>query len=99
MTRFALLLAAVVISLSTSLLAADSEKRAPAAAENWPMWRGPRGDGTSLEAKIPTKWDGKTGDNIAWKVEIPGRGHSSPIVWQDRVFVVTCLEDLSLIHI
>jgi hypothetical protein len=64
-----------------------------AAETNWPMWRGPQGDGSSAEANIPTKWNGKTGENIAWKVEIPGRGHSSPIVWGDRVFVVTCLED------
>jgi outer membrane protein assembly factor BamB len=63
--------------------------------ENWPGWRGPRGDGTSLETGVPTKWNGTTGDNIAWKTEIPGSGHSSPIVWGDRVFVVTCLEDKS----
>jgi outer membrane protein assembly factor BamB len=65
----------------------------PAAAENWPGWRGPRGDGTSLETSLPTTWNGPTGENIAWKVAIPGTGHSSPIVWDDRVFQVTCLED------
>ena len=64
-----------------------------AAETNWPMWRGPQGDGSSSEENIPTKWNGKTGENIAWKVEIPGTGHSSPIVWGDRVFVVSCLED------
>lgn len=64
-----------------------------AAAENWPGWRGPRGDGSSTEANIPTKWDGKTGDNIAWKVPIPGTGHSSPVIWGDRIFVVSCLPD------
>src|SRR5262249_32620007 len=63
-----------------------------ASAENWPCWRGPRGDGTSLETGIPTKWDGTTGDNIVWKTAIPGRGHASPIVWGDRIFVVSCLE-------
>src|SRR5436190_4202562 len=61
------------------------------AADNWPMWRGPMGDGSSTEKNIPTKWNFKTGENIAWKVEIPGSGHSSPIVWGDRVFVVSCL--------
>ena len=60
-------------------------------AENWPGWRGPRGDGTSLEKNIPTNWS--SDDNIAWKVEIPGTGHASPIVWEDRVFVVSCLLD------
>ena len=65
----------------------------PAAAENWPGWRGPRGDGTSLEKNIPVRWNGPAGKNIAWKVEIPGRGHASPIVWQDRIFLVTCRQD------
>jgi len=68
---------------------------AEARAENWPAWRGPRGDGTSHEAGIPTQWNGPTGEAIAWKTEIPGSGHSSPIVWQDRVFLVTCLDDPS----
>ena len=62
-------------------------------AENWPGWRGPRGDGTSVEEGVPTSWDGSKGENITWKVAIPGVGHSSPIVWEDRVFVVTCDED------
>lgn len=64
-----------------------------ASAEDWPGWRGPRGDGTSLDEHPPLKWNGGTGENIAWKTKIPGVGHASPIVWQDRVFVPTCLED------
>jgi outer membrane protein assembly factor BamB len=62
-------------------------------AENWPCWRGPRGDGTSAETQIPVKWNGETGEGVAWKVAIPGKGHSSPIVWEDRVFVTTCVEE------
>jgi len=62
----------------------------PIRAEDWPGWRGPRGDGTSIEKGIPTKW-GKD-DNIAWKTAIPGRGHSSPVIWGDRVFLTSCLE-------
>jgi len=57
------------------------------------MWRGPRGDGTSLDTGFPTTWDAATGANIAWTCEIPGKGHSSPVVWNDRVFLTTCLED------
>jgi outer membrane protein assembly factor BamB len=64
----------------------------PAAAENWPGWRGPRGDGTSLETGIPAHWNGPSGENIAWKVPVPGVGHASPIVWEDRVFTVSCIE-------
>ena len=66
---------------------------AEASAENWPGWRGPRGDGTSLEQGIPSVWDGETGQNIRWKVELPGTGHSSPVIWEDRVLVTACLED------
>ena len=59
-------------------------------AENWGGWRGPRGDGTSLENNVPPRWNGPTGENITWKIAVPGIGHSSPIVWQDRVFLVSC---------
>lgn len=64
-----------------------------ASAEDWPGWRGPRGDGTSLEQNTPQHWNGETGENIAWKARIPGVGHSSPIIWGDRVFVASCLEE------
>ena len=55
-------------------------------AENWPCWRGPRGDGISIEKDVPTNWD-PTG--ALWKIELPGKGHASPIVWGDRVFTAT----------
>jgi outer membrane protein assembly factor BamB len=55
------------------------------------MWRGPLGDGRSLENTVPVKWSAT--ENIAWKTRIPGKGHSSPIVWGDRVFVTTALEE------
>lgn len=56
-------------------------------AQNWPNWRGPNGDGTSSETNLPTKWDSTT--NVLWKVSVPGVGHSSPIVWGDRLFTIT----------
>ena len=59
-------------------------------AEEWPAWRGPRGDGTSTETGVPARWS--AAENIVWKAPIPGQGHSSPIVWGDRVFVTTCIE-------
>lgn len=60
-------------------------------AENWPCWRGHRGDGTSLESNVPTQWSVNT--NIIWKTQVPGVGHASPIVWEDRIFTATALED------
>jgi outer membrane protein assembly factor BamB len=58
--------------------------------ENWPGWRGPRGDGTSLEKDVPIHWNGSTGENLRWKSPLPGSGHASPIVWNNRVFLVAC---------
>jgi outer membrane protein assembly factor BamB len=63
------------------------------AAEDWPQWRGPRGDGTSHEDKIPITWNGESGQNVAWKVPVPGSGHASPIVWGERVFLVACVDE------
>ena len=63
---------------------------APVHAENWPGWRGMRHDGTTTESGFPLQWSAN--ENIAWKTAIPGSGHSSPIVWNDRVFVTSCLE-------
>jgi len=60
-------------------------------AEDWPAWRGPRGDGTSSEMPVPVHWSAAS--NVVWKTEIPGHGHASPIVWGDRVFTVTALLD------
>ncbi len=58
-------------------------------AEDWPCWRGPRLDGSSLEKNLPVTWNET--ENIAWKTAIPGAGHSSPIVVGNRVLVTTCL--------
>jgi outer membrane protein assembly factor BamB len=60
-------------------------------AEEWPGWRGPRGDGTSLATGIPLEWNAK--ENVRWTIAVPGTGHSSPIVWGDRIFLTTCIED------
>jgi outer membrane protein assembly factor BamB len=60
-------------------------------AENWPCWRGPRGDGTSFEKSIPVHWNATS--NVVWKTEIPGTGHASPIVWKERVFTVSALSE------
>ena len=60
-------------------------------AEEWPGWRGPRGDGTSAETGIADAWGPK--ENVRWKTPIPGVGHSSPIVWGDRIFLTTCVNE------
>ena len=62
----------------------------PAQAENWPCWRGPRGDGTCLEQNVPTNWDPA---GALWKTELPGKGHASAIIWRDRICTATALTD------
>ena len=55
--------------------------------KNWPRFRGPNGLGISFCTNIPTSWNGKTGEGILWKKEVPLPGENSPILWGDRVFV------------
>ncbi len=62
------------------------------AAENWPGWRGPRGDGTVTAApNLPVAFS--IADDTVWNTKIPGVGHASPIIWQDRIFLVTAEEE------
>ena len=56
---------------------------------SWSQWRGPLGTGSSPDAAPPTRWSET--ENIAWKCALPGLGHSSPVVWGDRVFVTTAI--------
>jgi len=58
-------------------------------AENWPQWRGPRLDGTSQDTGFPVSADG----NMTWKVELPGSGHASPSVWNDRLFIAAAVAE------
>ncbi len=60
-----------------------------AAAPAWPGWRGPRGDGHSTESDLPSQWS-KT--SIAWSVDLPGHGQSSPTIWGQRIFLTASLD-------
>ena len=53
----------------------------PSTAENWPQWRGPEFDGVAAEGDYPIQFDSDNG--VAWKVELPGVGCSTPAVWGD----------------
>jgi outer membrane protein assembly factor BamB len=62
----------------------------PAApADDWPQWRGPHGAGVGA-GTYPDRWSAT--EHVAWKTEIPGRGHSSPVVWGNRIFITTAIE-------
>lgn len=60
-------------------------------AENWPQWRGPRGNGTSSESGLVTSWS-RT-EHILWRVPLPGPAGSTPVVWGDRIFLTSVDED------
>lgn len=61
----------------------------PPGAENWPSFRGVNASGIAGGQDLPLHWDTVTGKNIKWKIKIPGLGHSSPVVWENKVFITT----------
>lgn len=66
-----------------------------AAAENWPQWRGPSGDGVSRETNLPVAWSENTG--IAWKCKLPEWGNSTPAIWGDAIFLTSHVDDQQLV--
>ena len=78
-------------TLTASLLLAVPLAAVTGAAEpsEWPQFRGPSGSGVADASSLPEHWS-RT-DNVAWAIDVPGRGWSSPIVWRDRVFVTSAI--------
>src|SRR5262245_11986010 len=52
---------------------------------NWPAWRGANGDGVTSETDLPLQWSATEG--VRWKIALPERGNSTPVVWGDRIFL------------
>src|SRR5512140_184994 len=93
--RIGLNILALVLLLSVSPVrgeppAASVAGSRPPSAE-WPQVRGPGSAGVSDELGLPDTWSAT--QNVAWKTKIPGRGWSSPIVWGDRVFVTSAIQE------
>lgn len=63
----------------------------PVDMNDWPCWRGAALDGNANGQDPPLHWSET--DNIVWKADVPGRGHATPVLWGDQVFVVTALEE------
>ena len=61
------------------------------AADNWPQFRGPAGDGRSPSKDLPLTWSET--ENIRWKTPIHGKGWASPVVWEDSIWLTTATED------
>jgi outer membrane protein assembly factor BamB len=62
-----------------------------ARAQNWPQFRGPGATGVVEGSPQPLKWDASTQQNVRWKTAIPGLSHSSPVIWGNKVFVMTAV--------
>jgi outer membrane protein assembly factor BamB len=62
---------------------------APADELNWPQWRGPLQNGVAPQANPPTQWSET--QNVKWKVKIPGAGLATPVIWENKVFVLTAI--------
>ena len=62
-----------------------------AQAQNWPSFRGNNGSGVADGHRTPTSWSLEKSENIAWKTPVPGLSHASPIVWGNRIFIITAI--------
>ena len=67
------------------------------AFDNWPHWRGPTHNGVSTETNLPAEWD--TEKNVAWKVEMPAWSGSTPIIWEDSIFLNISVDGTSSIEL
>ena len=57
----------------------------------WPGFRGPNGTGIMDDVNTALSWNIETGENVLWKTNIPGLGHSCPVIWDDKVFITTAV--------
>ena len=80
--RFSLPL--LLLCLAAGNLSAEEPAR-------WPQFRGPSGQGLAPDASPPTEWSET--QNVRWKTDIPGLGHSSPVIWDDQLWLATAATD------
>ena len=93
-TRFQMAALGCVLAFS-----ALAEKPAQPAEQGWRQWRGPLANGVSATANPPTEWSEQK--NVRWKIALPGKAHSSPIVFGDRVYLTAAVpvgEDLPPVY-
>jgi outer membrane protein assembly factor BamB len=82
-----------LLSLIAALSLPIAGQKGPADA-NWPSFRGPNASGVADGRPLPTEWDVPASRNVRWRTPIPGLGHSSPIIWGDRLFVSTAISGM-----
>lgn len=66
------------------------------ASANWPCWRGPEYNGSNPSGEYPVKWDMESSE-VVWKAEIPGKGFSTPIVWDNKIYLTTGTDGLDTV--
>ena len=93
-TRLALATALLALVSTASLAQSPGIFMIPVegkAQSYWPRWRGPSGQGVVKGKGYPDRWSST--QNVLWRTPIPGRGHSSPIVWENQIIVTTSRDD------
>jgi outer membrane protein assembly factor BamB len=79
----------LAVAAIATLVASVAAQPGTTAERFWPQWRGPHATGASSTATPPTEWSETR--NVRWKIEIPGRGSGSPVVWGDRLFLLSAV--------
>ena len=79
----------IVAGLFAAFLVPARAARDPKADRFWPQWRGPYANGGSRTARPPVEWSETK--NVKWKVEVPGRGAATPVIWNDRIYLLTAV--------
>ena len=87
MKRLLLILFVFCIPLST--IPATAQRQS--SKDNWPSFRGDHAAGVAEGQNLPDSWDGEKGTSVKWKTRIPGLAHSSPVVWEDKLFVTSAI--------
>ena len=77
-----------LVSLALALLSTLTLSAGPS-DDNWPSFRGPHASGLAPGSHPPVEWNAEAGRHVAWKTQIPGLGHSSPVIWGHRLFITT----------
>lgn len=83
-------IATAAAALSGFLSVVCASARGAAADEYWPTWRGPQANGVASKGNPPVTWS--ESQNIRWKIDLPGQGTSSPIIWADKIFFLTSMD-------
>jgi outer membrane protein assembly factor BamB len=79
----------LLVTLAAFSIASPATAQQQSPEHNWGKWRGPLGTGEAPHASPPIKWSEQ--ENIKWKIKLPGRGTSTPIVWGDKIFIQTAI--------